>query len=59
MKRHEDPIVEEVHQTRTKLLEKHGGSDGYAEHLRHLEIQLAERLVTREPRQPIKTRKAS
>ena len=56
----EDPIVEEVHQTRVKLLKKYGGSEGYAEHLRQLEIELADRLVTREPRQPIKThRKAS
>lgn len=59
-KKFEDPIVEEVHQTRAGLLRKHGGSEGYAEHLRQLETQLADRLVTREPRQPIKThRKAS
>jgi hypothetical protein len=49
-KKFEDPIVEEIHQTRAKLLEKHGGSDGYAEHLRQLEVELADRLVTREPR---------
>jgi hypothetical protein len=50
-----DPIVQEVHETRAKLLEKHGGSEGYAEHLRQLESELADRLVTREPRPPVKT----
>jgi hypothetical protein len=50
-----DPIVQEVHETRTKLLEKYGGSEGYAEHLRQLESELADRVVTREPRPPVKT----
>jgi hypothetical protein len=60
MKKYEDPIVEEVHQTRARLLEKYGGSEGYAEHLRELEIELADRLVSRNPRPPVKTiRKAS
>jgi len=60
MKGYEDPIVEEVHQTRTRLLQKYGGSEGYAEHLRQLEIELADRLVDREPRPPVRTnRKAS
>jgi hypothetical protein len=54
MKKLKDPIVEEVHQTRGKLLEKHGGPEGYAEHLRKLEIELADRVVTRAPRPPIK-----
>jgi hypothetical protein len=50
-----DPIVAEVHETRTRLLEKHGGSEGYAEHLRQMEVELAERVVDREPRPPVKT----
>lgn len=50
-----DPIVEEVHQTRVRLLEKYGGVEGYAEHIRQLERELADRLVTREPRTPVKT----
>lgn len=54
MKTFEDPIVEEVHQTRAKLLEKYGGPEGYAEHLRKLEVELADRVVTRAPRAPIK-----
>ena len=55
MKEFEDPIVAEVHQTRTRLLEKYGGPQGYAEHLRKLEIELSARLVNREPRSPVKT----
>lgn len=58
-KKFEDPIVEEVHRTRERLLTKYGGSDGYAEHFRQLETELSDRLVTREPRPPVKTRKAS
>ena len=54
-KNFDDPIVEEVHQTRAKLLKKHGGSEGYAEHIRQLELQLADRLTRREPRPPVKT----
>jgi hypothetical protein len=50
-----DPIVEEIHETRAKLLEKYGGSEGYAEHIRELERELADRVVTREPRPPVKT----
>jgi hypothetical protein len=53
--RYSDPIVQEVHETRAKLLKKYGGSKGYAEHLRQLEIELADRVVTRDPRTPMKT----
>jgi hypothetical protein len=57
MKEFEDPIVAEVHETRTRLLQKYGGSQGYAEHLRQLETELSTRVVNREPRSPIKTRR--
>ena len=57
MKKFEDPIVEEVHETRARLLQKYGGPEGYAEHLRKLEIELADRLVTRDSRMPIKTQR--
>jgi hypothetical protein len=57
MTKFEDPIVEEVHQTRAKLLAKYGGSEGYAAHLRQLEIELADRLVSRQPRPPVMTRR--
>lgn len=52
-----DPVVEEVHETRARLLERYGGSEGYAEHLRKVEKSLADRLVTRQPRPPVKTQR--
>lgn len=55
MKNFDDPIVKEVHETRANLLARHGGSQGYANHLRRLETELADRLVTRQPRPPVKT----
>lgn len=54
MKKLDDPIVEETHRTRTRLLEKYGGSEGYADHLRELETELGDRVVTRKPRTPVK-----
>ena len=55
MKNFEDPIVAEIHETRSRLLAKYGGSEGYAKHLRELEAELKDRIVTREPRPPVKT----
>jgi hypothetical protein len=49
---YEDPIVKEVHETRTRLLAKYGGAEGYAQHLREVEAGLSERIVTRQPRRP-------
>jgi ribosomal protein S17 len=51
----EDPIVREVHETRARLLAKYGGAEGYAEHIRQMEVELGDRVVTREPRPPVKT----
>jgi hypothetical protein len=52
-----DPLVEEIHETRMELLQRYGGSEGYAQHLRDMESQVPELLVTREPRSPVKTRR--
>ena len=52
-----DPVVAEVHETRERLLEKYGGPEGYAKHLRELEAKLGERIVDRDPRPPVKTRR--
>jgi hypothetical protein len=52
-----DPLVEEIHETRTKLLQRYGGAEGYARHLREVESELADRVVTREPRRPVITRR--
>lgn len=57
MDTHEDPIVTEVHETRAKLLARYGGSEGYEQHLREVEAELGDRVVTREPRAPIKVEK--
>jgi hypothetical protein len=51
----EDPIVAEIHKIREELLEQYGGFDGYVEHLKELQQQLKDRLVTREPRPPATT----
>ena len=50
-----DPIVEEIHEVRRKLLEEHGGIDGYMRHIQELQVQLKDRLVRREPRKPAVT----
>ncbi len=54
---YDDPIVDEVHETRAKLLARYGGREGYEQHLRDLEKQLANRVVTRQPRRPVETEK--
>lgn len=53
----DDPIVKEVHETRERLLEKYGGPEGYAEHLRQLEKELEAHVVSREPRKPVTSRR--
>jgi len=52
-----DPVVEEIHETRRELLQRYGGPDGYARHLQEVESQLEGRLVTRDARPPVKTRR--
>jgi len=51
----DDPIVEEIHKIREELLEEYGGFDGYVKHLKEVQEELKDRLVTREPRPPITT----
>jgi hypothetical protein len=51
-----DPIVEEVHETRRRLLEEYGGMDGYFRHIKELELELKDRVVRREPRRPVVTK---
>ena len=50
-----DPIVEEVHGIRRRLLEEYGGIDGYIRHIKELELELKDRVVRREPRKPVMT----
>ena len=47
-----DPIVEEVHKIRERLLADYGGIDGYIRHLEELRSELSDRIVQREPRKP-------
>lgn len=54
---YDDPIVDEVHEIRARLLARYGGREGYEQHLRELEKQLAHRVVTRQPRRPVETEK--
>ncbi len=49
----EDPIVEEIHRIREKLLEQYGGFDGYMKHIEELQEELKDRIVSREPRPPV------
>lgn len=51
----DDPIVDEIHKIREKLLEEHGGIDGYLRHLDEVQAELKDRLVRREPRKPLVT----
>ena len=53
----EDPIVDEVHQTRERLLEKHGGFKGVLRQVRAVENEFKERVVRLQPRAPIETKR--
>jgi hypothetical protein len=54
---HEDPIVEEIHKIREQLLEEHGGLDGYVAHLQKMQERMKDRVVSREPRRPVVTKR--
>ena len=44
-----DPIVEEIHRTREKLLAEHGGDlDKYIDHLIEEQVKDQDRLVTKD-----------
>ena len=51
-----DPIVEEVHEIRRRLLEEYGGMEGYIRHIKELELELKDRVVRRQPRKPVITK---
>lgn len=50
-----DPVVDEIHEIRRKLLEEYGGIDGYLRHIQELQVELKDRLVRRQPRKPAVT----
>ena len=51
----DDPIVEEVHQTRERLLTEYGGIEGLRTEFRAIEDELKDRVVRRQPRTPVET----
>jgi hypothetical protein len=51
----EDPIVEEVHRTRERLLAEHGGMEGFLKHIRQIQEQMKDRVVRLEPKTPVAT----
>lgn len=51
-----DPVVEEVHEIRRRLLEEYGGMNGYLRHIKELELELKDRVVRRPPRKPVITK---
>ncbi|MDP9191323.1 MAG: hypothetical protein M3P06_06445 [Acidobacteriota bacterium] len=53
----EDPIVEEIHRTRERLLEEYGGMEGLLLHLREIESEMKDQVVRLEPRPPVETRR--
>ena len=48
----EDPIVEELQCIREQMLEEYGGLEGLVKHLREIQAETPERVVTLEPRRP-------
>ena len=53
----EDPIVEELHKIREEMLAEHGGLEGLVRHLREVQAQMPERVITLEPKPPAKTKR--
>jgi hypothetical protein len=54
-----DPIVEELHRIREQMLEEYGGLDGLVQHLRQMQAEMPERVVSLAPKTPSKDRKVS
>jgi len=55
----EDPIVEELHKIREQMLEEHGGLEGLVKHLRALEAEMPNRVVTLQSKPPVEPKKTS
>ena len=53
----EDPIVEELHRIREEMLEEHGGLEGLVKHLREIQAEMPERVVTLDPKPPIESKR--
>jgi hypothetical protein len=55
----EDPIVEEIHRTRERLLEEHGGLDGFLKHIRQMQAELPQSVKRLPPRLPVESARKS
>jgi len=51
----EDPVVEEVHKTRERLLAEYGGMDGLMREFRAIEDEMRDKVVRLKPRPPART----
>ena len=45
--RPDDPLIDDVRKTRQRLVEEHGGLQGWLDHLRELQQQHPEKLVSK------------
>lgn len=54
-----DPIVEELHKIREQMLEEYRGLDGLVEHLRQMQAEMPDRVVSLPPKPPSQGRKVS
>jgi len=48
-----DPIVEEVHKTRERLVNEYGAGDGLSQLWREIEAEFKDRVVRLAPRRPV------
>ena len=51
----EDPVVEEVYETRERLLAEYGGIDALLREFRAIEDEMRHRVVRLDPRPPSRT----
>jgi hypothetical protein len=52
----EDPIVEELHKIREEMLEEYGSLEGLVKHLREIQVEMRDRVVSLPPKPPIETK---
>ena len=53
----EDPIVEELHKIREAMLAEYGGLEGLVKHLREMQAEMPERVVSLPPKPPVETKR--
>ncbi len=53
----EDPIVDELHKIREDMLAEYGGLEGLVKHLREMQAEIPERVVSLPPKPPMATKR--